>query len=162
MSHSDDNGVSWSVRTILLILSSMKIGRPSVISKTLKIFKKRVNCFLKYGQKWSLMVIKSVPNNCIDQVTVRRIGLFFYGISIILSISLYIHCFIDSKIDVDWLEGHAFISKYCLQIAKCDGLECCQAKRTNLQKVLGKFLPTFLALSLSLWRSISYQPKKEM
>ena len=66
------------------------------------------------------------------------------------------HCFTDSKTGADWLEPDFFISKYCLQIAKCNNLVCCQPMRTNVQEILhGKFLRT----TLTLWWSISYQPK---
>ena len=61
------------------------------------------------------------------------------------------HCFTDSKIGVVWLETHIFITKYCLQIAKCNGLECFQPMHTNVQ----------LWLSLFLSWSISYQLKSK-
>ena len=58
------------------------------------------------------------------------------------------HCFTDSKIGADRLETHVFISKYCLLIAKCNDLECCEPLRTDVQRVLRrKFLPAILALS---------------
>ena len=58
------------------------------------------------------------------------------------------HCFTDPKTGADWLEPDVFISKYCLQITKCNNLECCQPMHNNVQEVLhGKFLPTTLALS---------------
>ena len=56
--------------------------------------------------------------------------------------------FRDSKIGRNWLETHVYISKYCLQIEKCNNIECCQPMRSNVQEVLGgKFLPAPLALS---------------
>ena len=58
------------------------------------------------------------------------------------------HDFRDSKIGKNWLETHVYISKYCLQIAKCNNIECCQPMRSNVQEVVGgKFLPAPLALS---------------
>ena len=58
------------------------------------------------------------------------------------------HDFRDSKIGKNWLESHVFISKYYLEIAKCNDIECCQSVRSNVQEVLGgKFLPAPLALS---------------
>ena len=58
------------------------------------------------------------------------------------------HDFRDSKIGKNWLETHVYISKYCLQIEKCNNIECCQPMRSNVQEVLGgKFLPAPLALS---------------
>ena len=58
------------------------------------------------------------------------------------------HDFRDSKIAKDGLETHIYISKYCLQIAKCNNIECCQSMRSNVQEVLGRmFLPAPLALS---------------
>ena len=57
------------------------------------------------------------------------------------------HDFKDSKISKNWLQTHGYISKYCLQIAKCNNIECCQPMRSNVQEVLGgKFLPAPLAL----------------
>ena len=45
-------------------------------------------------------------------------------------------------------ETHVYILKYCLQIAKCDDMECCQPMQSNVQDVLcGKFLLAPLALS---------------
>ena len=59
------------------------------------------------------------------------------------------HDFRDSKIGKNWLETHVFISKYYLEIAKSNDIECCQSVRSNVQEVLGgKFLPAPLALSL--------------
>ena len=58
------------------------------------------------------------------------------------------HDFRDSKIGKNWLETHVYMSKYCLQIAKCNNIECCQPMRSNVQEVLGE---------LSLWWSISYR-----
>ena len=59
------------------------------------------------------------------------------------------HDFRDSKIGKNWLATHVYMSKYCLQIAKCNNIECCQPMRSNVQEVLGgKFLPAPLALSL--------------
>ena len=54
--------------------------------------------------------------------------------------------FTDSKVGADWLETHVYISKYCLQIAKCNDLECCKPARTNVQEVLGG---KFFACSVS-------------
>ena len=47
------------------------------------------------------------------------------------------HDFRGSKIGKDWLEAHIYISKYCLQIAKCNNKECCQSMQSNVQEVLG-------------------------
>ena len=64
------------------------------------------------------------------------------------------HCFTDTKIDVDWLQTHVFISNYCLKIAKWNGLEYCQPMRTDAQEVLReKFLPTPLAVSCAPYLS---------
>ena len=64
----------------------------------------------------------------------------------------------DSKIVKNWLETHVYKSKYCLQIEKCNNIECCQLMQSNVQEVLGgKFLPVPVALSFSLSWSISYQ-----
>ena len=58
------------------------------------------------------------------------------------------HDFRDSKIGKNCLETHVCISKYCLQIAKCNDIECYQPMRSNVPEVLGgKFLPAPLALS---------------
>ena len=52
------------------------------------------------------------------------------------------------KIGKNWLETHVYISTCCLQIAKCNNIECCQPVRRNMQEVLGgEFLPAPLALS---------------
>ena len=41
-----------------------------------------------------------------------------------------------------WVENHCTISKYCLQIAKCDDLSCCKRLRSNIRTVIkGRFLP---------------------
>ena len=54
----------------------------------------------------------------------------------------------DAKIGANWLENHAYISKYCLQLAKCNDIKCCSPLRTPIQEVLGgKFLPTPLAFT---------------
>ena len=53
----------------------------------------------------------------------------------------------DAKIGANWLHNHVYISKYCLQIAKCGNIDCCEPLRTTVQEVLGgKFLPPPLAL----------------
>lgn len=52
----------------------------------------------------------------------------------------------DAKLGANWLEKHIYVSKYCLQITKCDDSDCCRPLRTNIQNVLkGKFLPTPLS-----------------
>ena len=51
--------------------------------------------------------------------------------------------FTDRKVGSDWLNQHVRISKYCLEIAKCDDSTCCKALRTNVQTILKEqFLPT--------------------
>ena len=53
----------------------------------------------------------------------------------------------DTKLGAYWLENHVYISKYCLQIAKCTNIDCCKPLRTNVQEVLGgQFLPPPLTL----------------
>ena len=47
------------------------------------------------------------------------------------------HDFRDSKIGKNWLEAHIYVSKYCLQIAKCNNKECCQPMQSNVQEFLG-------------------------
>ena len=55
--------------------------------------------------------------------------------------------FTDRKVGSDWLNRHVRISKYCLEIAKCDDSTCCKALRTNVQTILkGQFLPTPIAM----------------
>ena len=62
--------------------------------------------------------------------------------------SMAYHVFKCSIIGKNWLETHVYILKYCLQIAKCDYMECCQPMRSNVQDVLcGKLLLAPLALS---------------
>ena len=54
----------------------------------------------------------------------------------------------DAKIGADWLQTHVYISKYCLQIAKCDNFDCCGPLQTNTQDMLGgQFLPTPISLT---------------
>ena len=43
----------------------------------------------------------------------------------------------DVKMGADWLERHVYVSKYCLQIAKCGNIDCCRPLRTTVQEVLG-------------------------
>ena len=59
------------------------------------------------------------------------------------------HDFRDSKIGKNWLETHVYMSKYCLQIAKCNNIECCQPMRSNVQEVLGGKVLTSTFSSLS-------------
>ena len=62
------------------------------------------------------------------------------------------HDFRNSKIGKNLLETHIYIPKYCLQIAECNNIECCQPVRSNVQEILGgKFLPAPLALSGGLY-----------
>ena len=56
---------------IPLAPNSMKMWRPSVISKTLKIFRNGANWFLKYGKKWLSMITMSVPSCWIHQTRGR-------------------------------------------------------------------------------------------
>ena len=42
---------------------------------------------------------------------------------------------------------NVFMSKYCLQFAKCKNIDCCKPLRSNVHEVLvGKFLPTPLVI----------------
>ena len=44
--------------------------------------------------------------------------------------------------DYDCVENHCSMSKYCLQITKCDDLSCCTKLRSNIRTVLkGRHLP---------------------
>ena len=45
-------------------------------------------------------------------------------------------------VDDDWLEKHCSISKYCLQISKCDDLSCCGKLRSNIRGIMKeRYLP---------------------
>ena len=42
----------------------------------------------------------------------------------------------------DWFEKHCSISKYCLQISKCDDLSCCGKLRSNIRVIMKeRYLP---------------------
>ena len=54
----------------------------------------------------------------------------------------------DLRIRANWLETHTYISKYCLQLARCNDIKCGSPLRTPIQEVLGfKFLPTPLVFT---------------
>ena len=55
--------------------------------------------------------------------------------------------FRDSKIGNNWLETHVYISKYCLQIAKCNNMSVTSQCEVMWKVLGGKFLPAPLALS---------------
>ena len=45
-------------------------------------------------------------------------------------------------VDHDWLEKHCSISRYCLQISKCDDLSCCGKLRSNIRGIMKeRYLP---------------------
>ena len=56
----------------------------------------------------------------------------------------------ETTLDPEWIENHCLISKYCLQIAKCDRINCCKPPRSNLKFLInGKFLPGPLLIKRS-------------
>ena len=45
-------------------------------------------------------------------------------------------------LDPEWVESHCMISKYCLQISKCDDANCCAPPRSDIKEIIGgRFLP---------------------
>ena len=53
-----------------------------------------------------------------------------------------IHVVDPPTLDPEWVESHCMISKYCLQIAKCDDANCCAPPRSDIKELIGgRFLP---------------------
>ena len=51
----------------------------------------------------------------------------------------------------EWVENHCSISKYCLQITKCDDIECCGEYRSNIRNIIkDKYIPGPLLIKRSI------------
>ena len=116
---------------ILLVPTLMKTGRPLMTLRNCRTLRKPGETL---SEIWSKTTIDDY------EISVRWVDLS--------DDSMAYHVFKCSIIGKNWLETHVYILKYCLQIAKCDNMECCQPMRSNVQDVLcGKLLLAPLALS---------------
>ena len=59
-----------------------------------------------------------------------------------------------------WIENHCLISKYCLQMTKCDDVLCCKPFRSNIRELLGqKFIPGPLLIKRDPMQGINLAQK---